>query len=75
LRARSSDQTSTSRSGSAYGSGRSSTALTTLKMAVQAPMPSAIVTIATAAKPRFLRSPRRVYIRSLNSVSIVNSQL
>ena len=58
LRARSSPQISTSRCALAYGSGRSSTALTTLKIAVQAPMPSAIVTVATVAKPRFLRSPR-----------------
>ena len=41
----------TSRSGSAYGSGRSSTPLTIEKMAVFAPTPSATDRIAAAAKP------------------------
>ena len=43
--------TTMTRSGSSNGSGRSTTALTTLKMAVVAPMPSASVRIAVAAKP------------------------
>src|SRR5439155_23747433 len=49
-------------SGSRNGSGRSTTARTTLKIAVFAPTPSASVRVATAAKPGFLRrrrSPRR----------------
>jgi len=45
-------------SGWAKGSGRSKTALTTLKIAVLAPMPSASVRMATAVKPEFLRSVR-----------------
>ena len=44
-------QIMTARSGSAHGSGRSSTAFTTLKIAAFAPMPSASVSTATAAKP------------------------
>jgi hypothetical protein len=43
--------TATIRSGAAKGSGRSTTALTTLKMAVVAPMPRASVSTAVAAKP------------------------
>ena len=39
------------RSGSPYGSGRSSTAWTTLKIAVLAPMPSASARTTTATKP------------------------
>src|SRR6266513_5015913 len=54
----------TSRSGSRYGSGRSNTALTTLKMAVFAPMPSASVSTATAVKPGFFRSWRKANLRS-----------
>src|SRR5215211_1106390 len=46
------------RSASGYGSGRRRTALTMLKMAVFAPIPRASVTIATAAKPGFLRNCR-----------------
>lgn len=41
-----------------YGSGLSTTASTTLKMAVVARIPSASVTIATAVNPRGLRSDR-----------------
>ena len=48
----------TRRSGAAYGSGVSSTALTTLKMAEVAPMPSARVMSDAAAKPGLLISPR-----------------
>ena len=43
-------QTITRRSGSAKGSGRSSTAFTTLKIAVVAPMPSASTAMAVTAK-------------------------
>ena len=50
--------TVTSRSACAYGSGRSSTALTTLNIAVLAPMPIASVRMATIAKPG-----RRVQVR------------
>ena len=49
----------TSRSGSRNGNGRSSTAFTTLNIAVHTPMPSARVSTATAAKPGFLDSVRR----------------
>jgi hypothetical protein len=41
----------TMRAGSRYGSGVRTTALTTLNIAVVAPMPSATVRIAVAAKP------------------------
>jgi hypothetical protein len=58
FRARSSPHSRTSRCASVYGSGRSRTAFTTLKIAVHAPMPSAIVIVATAANARFLRRPR-----------------
>ena len=44
--------TVTSRSGSAYGSGRSSTASTTVKIAVLAPMPSASVRSAASGEAR-----------------------
>jgi hypothetical protein len=47
------------RSGSAYGSGRSSTALTTVKIAVVAPIPSANVTTAIKVKPGFFDSTRK----------------
>ena len=48
----------TSRSLSGYGSGRSSTASTTLKTAVVAPMPSASVTTAAMANPGLRARPR-----------------
>ena len=48
------DQTSTMASDPGYGSGRSSTPFTTLKIAVFAPMPSASVSTATTVKPRDL---------------------
>src|SRR5437016_6108390 len=54
----------TSRSGSRYGRGRSSTALTTLKIAVFAPMPSASVSTATAVKPGFLSNWRKANLKS-----------
>ena len=47
-----------SRSGSAHGSGRSMTALTTEKMAVVAPTPSASVITATAVKPGLCNNAR-----------------
>src|SRR6187397_1991609 len=55
LRARKSAYSTTRRSGSLYGSGRSSTALVTLKMAVLAPMPSAMVDAAVRVTMGFLR--------------------
>src|SRR5438876_7788904 len=54
-------------SASGYGSGRSRTALTMLKMAVLAPIPSASVRTATKVNPGDLRSWRRVNLRSLIS--------
>ena len=53
-----------SRSLCGNGNGCSTTALTTLKMAVVAPMPSASVSRATAVKPGCCRSSRRAYRRS-----------
>jgi hypothetical protein len=53
-----SDVTRTRRSAFAYGSGRMTTALTTVKIALLAPMPSASVAIATAAKPGDRHRPR-----------------
>src|SRR5438477_10025059 len=54
------------RSASGYGSGRSRTALTMLKIAVFAPMPSARVAMATAENAGFLitcrRARRRLFI-------------
>src|SRR3954468_15985977 len=49
---------------------RSSTALTTLKMAVVAPMPSASAITAAAVKPGALSRPRSAKRRSLKSVSM-----
>ena len=60
----------TSRSLSGYGSGRSSTALTTLKTAVVAPMPSASVMTAAAAKPGLRTRPRAAYETSRRTSSI-----
>ena len=57
----------TSRSGAGNGSGRSRTALTTEKMAVLAPMPSASATMATAANPGAFHSARAPYLMSLSS--------
>jgi len=48
------------RSGSRNGSGRSSVALRTVKIAVVAPMPTARIMMAIAANPGFDRSMRRV---------------
>ena len=51
--------TNITRSGSGYGSGWSSMALKKLNIAVFAPIESAIVAIAIAAKPGLERSVRR----------------
>src|SRR6266516_2959447 len=56
--------TTNSRSGSGNESGRSKTALTTLKMAVFAPMPSASVSTATAVKLGFFNNWRQANLRS-----------
>src|SRR5207237_10174329 len=53
------------RSASGYGSGRRRTALTMLKIAVLAPIPSASVIIATAENAGFLISPRKATRRLL----------
>ena len=58
--------TFTSRSGSRYGSGRSSTASTAEKIAVLPPMPSASVSSATTVTPGCLTSSRTAYRASLN---------
>src|SRR4026209_1729400 len=55
----------TNRSALSYARGRNSTALTTLKIAVLAPMPSASVSTATAGKPGFFRNWRGGNFRSL----------
>ena len=52
------------RSAFAYGSGRSSSAFTTVKMAVFAPMPIASDRIATAAKPGLWTSARSATVTS-----------
>src|SRR5437879_8299103 len=52
-------------SASGYGSGRRRTALTMLKMAVLAPIPSASVTIATAENAGFLINCRNASRRLL----------
>src|SRR5438552_12112839 len=54
----------TIRSGSRYASAFSNTALTTLKMAVFAPIPSASVSTATAVKPGFLSNWRKANFKS-----------
>src|SRR5437667_4638111 len=54
----------TSRSGSRYGRGCNNTALTTLKIAVFAPTPSASVSTATAVKPGFFSNWRKANLRS-----------
>ena len=51
----------TTRSGSAYGSGRTITASTTEKITAFAPMPSASVAVATSEKTGDLRSNRAAY--------------
>src|SRR5947199_46089 len=56
--------TSTSRSWFGYGIGRSKTASSTLKIAADAPMPSARVRIATRVKAGDLTRLRKEYLRS-----------
>src|SRR5882762_4159503 len=51
----------TSRSGFSTGMGWKKTALTTVKIAVLAPMPRASVTTATMVNPGDLRKPRNAY--------------
>jgi hypothetical protein len=60
------DHTSTSRSDCGYGSGRSKTASTTLKIAVLAPMPNASVSTVTTANPGLRNSVRIAKRRSLS---------
>ena len=48
------------RSDSGYGKGRNNMPYTTLKIAVFAPIASAMVAIATAEKPGLLRSAERI---------------
>src|SRR3954463_9882195 len=60
----------TRRLSSPQPSERRRTALTTLKMAVVAPMPSASAITAAAVKPGALSRPRRPKRRSRRSVSI-----
>src|SRR4051794_6690362 len=55
---------STRRSWFGYGNGRSNTASRTLKMLVDAPIPSASVRIATRVKAGDLRRVRNAYLRS-----------
>src|SRR5689334_20758484 len=59
------------RSGSAYGMGRSRTALTTLKIAVVTAMPSARMITAIAVKLGCFNNPRNAHRRSLIIESIV----
>src|SRR6266702_5973052 len=68
LRLRRSLQAMTRRSGSLYGSGRKSTALVTLKIAVLAPTPNAIVSAAVSAKIELLRSVRPANARSCSGI-------
>src|SRR5882672_574763 len=64
------DQIQTSRSGSRKGRPRSSTALTMLKTAVFAPIPTARIRMAAVVNPGLLLRPRAAYRRSLTNVSI-----
>src|SRR5262245_20907703 len=61
------------RSAAAKGSGSMSTALTTLKMAVLAPIPSASVSTATVVNPRCLASIRTPNRRSCQSMSVASA--
>jgi hypothetical protein len=70
LRFRMSPQARTSRSGLRYGSGRSSTASVTLKIAVLAPMPSAMVATAVSANAGLLRNVRHANERSLANMLV-----
>ncbi len=58
------------RSGSLSGNGRNNTALTTLKIAVFAPMPSASVATAIAVNAGFFNNPRIANRMSLITESI-----
>src|SRR5215510_178389 len=69
FRLRRSLQATTRRSGSRYGSARSSTALVTLKMAVLAPTPKAMVSAAVKANTGLLRNTRAATARSRKSIS------
>ena len=60
----------TSRPASGYGSGRSSTDRTTVKMAVLAPMHSASVRRVVRAKARSFQRSRNAKTRSCRSLSI-----
>src|SRR5262245_44717526 len=60
--------------GSRYGSARSNTVLTTLKIAVFAPMPSARVAMTIAVKAGLLRSRRRLYAMSRKKASMSDSE-
>src|SRR5262245_2801380 len=63
--------TNTSRSGSGNGTGLSSTAFTTEKIAVFAPMPRASADTAAAVNPRLCQNIRRDCRRSLRKLSII----
>src|SRR5712692_7387686 len=68
LRLRMSLAAMTSRLGSLYGRGRNRTALVTLKMAVLAPTPRAMVSAAVSAKIGLFRSVRPANARSRNGI-------
>src|SRR5579863_7707842 len=57
------------RCASSYGNGSIKTLSITLKIAVDAPIPNANVTMATSAKPRLFQSVRAAYRISCRSVS------
>src|SRR5262245_28720437 len=59
------------RSGSGYGSGFNSSALTMLKMAVFAPMPMPSDAVITNVAPAWRRQERSAYRRSCRKVSMV----
>src|SRR5437763_8824096 len=61
------------RSASGYGRGRKSTASTTLKIAVQAPMPSASETTAAAVKAGRVRNMRAAYLRSCHKLFMTHA--
>ena len=65
--------TTTSCCGSLIGSMRRSTAFTTVKIAVLAPMPRARVSTATEVKAGLFSSSRSAYRRSWYKVSIIQA--
>ena len=67
--------TRTTRSASPYGSGFSTTSSNTEKMAVLAPIPSAMVAIATAAKPGVRRTARNANRASCQTVIVIRTML